>query len=132
MFSTVTTETRRLLTVDFTPLRQPRLGYATQTEVSLERVDMMAAAMIHYGLDPGMLVRYLGGEYTGAYRDIKVLREKLMPHVPVDDMRQITRILTSGCPADFALEESAASKSLMINPYPPTAQLNSVASFTSA
>ena len=73
----------------FTPLRQPRTGYATQMEVSLERVDMMAVAMIHYGLDPGMLVRYLGGEYTGAYRDIKMLQEKLMPHVPVDDMKQI-------------------------------------------
>jgi len=53
--STLTTETRRLLTVDFTPLRQPRLSYATQTEVSLERVDMMAAAMICYGLTPACL-----------------------------------------------------------------------------
>ena len=113
-FAKVTIETKRLLSVDFTPLRHPRIGYANQTEVSLERVDMMAAAMIHYGLNPGMLVRYLGGEYTGAYRDIKMLKEKLMPHVPVDDMSQIMRILTSGCPADFALEESAASKALMI------------------
>ena len=113
-FAKVTTETRRLLSVNFTPLRQPRTGYATQMEVSLERVDMMAAAMIHYALDPGMLVRYLGGEYTGAYRDIKMLQEKLMPHVPDEDMRQIMRILTSGCPADFVLEESAVSKALMI------------------
>ena len=45
-FRTVTTETGRLLTVDFTPLRQPRLGYATQTKVSHERVDMIAVAMI--------------------------------------------------------------------------------------
>ena len=55
-FAKVTTKTRRLLSVNFTPLRQPHTGYATQMEVSLERVDMMAAAMIHYGLDPGMLV----------------------------------------------------------------------------
>ena len=91
-----------------------QLIYATQTEVLLERVDMMAAAMIHYGLNPGMLVRYLGGAYTGAYRDIKMLQAKLMSHVPDEDMGHSMRILTSGCPADFALEESAASKALMI------------------
>ena len=61
-----------------------------------------------------MLVRYLGGEYTGAYCDIEQLKEILTPHVPVDDMNQIIRILTSGCPADFALDKSAASKALMI------------------
>ena len=75
---------------------------------------MIAVAMIHYGLNPGMLARYWGGEYTGAYRDIGMLQEKLMPHVPADNTRQMIRIITSGCPADFVLDESAASKSLMI------------------
>ena len=36
-----------------------------------------------------------------------------MPHVLADDMR-IVRILTSGCSADFAVDESAASQALMI------------------
>ena len=90
------------------------MDYATQTNVSHERVDMMVAAMIRYGLNPGMLVRYLGGACTCAYRDIELLKEKLTPHVPVDDMNQIIRIRTSGCPADFALDDSADSKALMI------------------
>ena len=70
---------------------------------------MMAATMIHYGLYSSVLIRYLGREYTGAHGDIEILKEKLMPHVPADDTRQIIYILTSGCPADFALDESAAS-----------------------
>jgi len=113
-FSFVTKETSRLLDVYFTPLRQPRLDYATQIKVSEERVDMMAAVMVRYGLNPGMLVRCLGGEYTGAYRDIDLLQRKLSPHVSSDEMGQIIRILTTGYPADLTLDEYAASKALMI------------------
>ena len=62
------------------------MDYATQIKFSHERVDIVA--MIRYDLNPGMLVRYLDGEYTGAYHDIELLKAKLTPHVLVDDMNQ--------------------------------------------
>ena len=43
-----------------------------------------------------------------------MLQQKLMSHVPADDMRQIVCIIASACPADFALDEPAASKALML------------------
>ncbi len=34
--------------VDFTRLREPRIGYAEQTEIDPIRVDMATACAIHY------------------------------------------------------------------------------------
>ncbi len=53
------------LLIDFTPLREPRLGYKNQACIDPYRVEMASAAMIHFGLDPGKFERFLSGEYTG-------------------------------------------------------------------
>jgi hypothetical protein len=58
------------LRIDFTPLREPRLGYKNQECINPYRVEMASAAMIHFGLDPGKFIRFLSGEYTGQYRDV--------------------------------------------------------------
>ncbi len=58
------------LRVDFTPLRDPRLGYKQQDHINPFHVGMASAAMIHFGLDHGKFVRFLSGEYTGQYWDV--------------------------------------------------------------
>lgn len=65
--------------VDFSPLREPRTDYADQTEISQERIIMMTACAIHYGLDFGLVVRYLGGEYTGEARDVDTVVRTIEP-----------------------------------------------------
>ncbi len=55
----------RWLQIDFTPLREPQLGYKNQKFIDPYRVEMASAAMIHFGLDPGKFVRFLSREYTG-------------------------------------------------------------------
>jgi hypothetical protein len=57
------------LRIDFTMLCEPRLGYENQECIDPYHVEMAKAAMIHFGLDPGKLIRFLSGEYTGQYRD---------------------------------------------------------------
>ena len=32
---------------------------------------MTTALLVHYNMDPGLAVRFLGGEYTGEDRDVK-------------------------------------------------------------
>jgi hypothetical protein len=56
---------QRLQFVNFLPLKMPRLDYPEQTSISSKRVDLATACAIHYGLDVGMVIRYLKGEYVG-------------------------------------------------------------------
>ena len=55
-FNEMTTDVCRLRTLDFSSLRDPRIGYADQQEIQMSRVDMATAGMIHYSLHPGMLI----------------------------------------------------------------------------
>ena len=55
----------RLRTLDFSQLRDPRIGYAEQTAIQQSRVDMATACAIHYTLHPGMVIRYAKGKYVG-------------------------------------------------------------------
>jgi hypothetical protein len=60
----------RWLRIDYSPLREPRLGYENQECIDPNCVEMASAAMIHFGLDPGKFVRFLSGEYIGQYQDV--------------------------------------------------------------
>ncbi len=70
-FANIVPETCRWLRLDFTPLREPCYRYKDQGAIDSHRVEMASAAMIHFGLDPGKFVRWLSGEYTGQYRDVR-------------------------------------------------------------
>jgi hypothetical protein len=51
--------------IDFTPMREPRLGYKEQIHIDPHGVEMASADMVRFGLDPGKFIRFLAGEYTG-------------------------------------------------------------------
>ena len=70
-FQVIVPEFLRLLALDFTPLFEPRYDYRKQKEISKQRVDMAGALLVHFGLEPGIAVRCLGLEYTGANRDVE-------------------------------------------------------------
>ncbi len=59
--------TVRWLRIDFSTLREPRYDYDKQVKICAHRVDMASAAMVHFGMDPGKLVRWLGGESHISY-----------------------------------------------------------------
>jgi len=62
LYREMTHDVTNLRMVDFTRLKEPRIGYAEQTEIDPIRVDMATACTIHYSLHPGMVIRYLKGE----------------------------------------------------------------------
>ncbi len=66
-FAKIVPKVLRWLRVDFTPLQDPCLGYEQQDHINPYHVEMASAAIIHFGLDPGKVIRFLMGEYTGQY-----------------------------------------------------------------
>ncbi len=99
----------RWLRIDYTPLREPRLGYKNQECIDPYRVEMASAAMIHFGLDPGKFVRFLSGEYTSQYRDVQRTLDAVRDNVTIDDYNHIKRILMDGCPAQLTFEEPSSN-----------------------
>ncbi len=93
-FSVMIPSVIRWLKIDFHPLCEPRYDYESQTSISIYRVEMASAAMVHFGLDPGKFVRWLGGEYTGYYRDVNKILTAIRPHIESDDYGHLKRILT--------------------------------------
>ncbi len=72
------------------------------------------SALIHYGLHPGMLIRYLKGEYFGESQDVKKVLTEVKPYVEKKDLKHIKRILTQGCPSQLIFEEESANKLAVI------------------
>jgi len=65
--------------IDFTKMKEPRIGYAEQTAIDPTRVDMATACAIHYSLHPGMVIRYLKGKYLGENRDVNQILSDVSP-----------------------------------------------------
>jgi len=87
-FSVMIPNVARWLKIDFTPLHEPRFDYKNQLEVSHHRVKMASAAMLHFGMDPGKFVRWLGGEYTGYRRNIGKVLATVKPYILPNDYDQ--------------------------------------------
>ena len=109
-FEALITNVPRLLTVDFSSLRQPRVHFDSQLTISKSRVSLLAACAVHYNLDFGLVTRYLGGEYMALHRDPSAIINRVRGLISDDDLNHIHRVLTIGCPAHFNYEESAANK----------------------
>ena len=114
LLSKVLPEVSRLFKLNWKPITEHRVNYDNQKQISMNRVDMATALALQCGLDPGKIVRTLGGEYTGEWRNVEAILGAVKSVVSVSDYCHIKRILTSGCPFELHFEESSASKFDMI------------------
>jgi hypothetical protein len=73
-------------------------------------MEMASAAMIHFGLDPGKVVRFLSGKFTGQYWDVPCTLDAIQDHVTSDNYGHIKRILLDGCPAQLSFKEPLSNK----------------------
>ena len=110
IFAEVVPKLIRWSSIDFASLREPRLDYEAQTTIDIHRVEMASAAMLHFGLDPGKFVRWMGGEYTGSGRNVSRVMDTIKGHISDEDAFHVRRILLQGCPHKLKFEESFASK----------------------
>lgn len=104
----------RWLSIDFSSLREPRLDYETQVSIDPHRVEMANAAMLHFGLEPGNFVRWMGGEYIGIRRDVPRILGALKGLISDEDLFHVRRILLQGCPHKLIFTESLVSKHKMM------------------
>ncbi len=70
--------------------------------------------MLHFGLEPGRFVCWLGGEYTGRDRDILLILGALDGLISDNDLIHVRRILLHGCPHKLQFTESIHSKHEMM------------------
>ncbi len=105
---------QRWLQIDFSMLCERRLNYKSQMKIDHHQVCMANAAMAHFGLDPGRIVQWMGGEYTGQHRDTHSTLAAVRGHVSPDDYAHMKRILLDGCPAQLNFEEPLSNKIKMI------------------
>ncbi len=79
----------KLRATNFSMLKKPRIGYAMETKIDPIRVGMTTSCAIHYSLHPGMMIRYLKGEYVGKNRNVKQILHDISPYI--DDMKEYGR-----------------------------------------
>jgi hypothetical protein len=113
-FAKMIPKLQRWLQIDFSMLREPHLNYKSQMQIDPHQVCMANTAMAHFGLDLGRFVRWMGGEYTGQYRDTHSTLAAVRGHVSADDYAHMKRILLNGCPAQLDFEEPLSNKINMI------------------
>ena len=90
-FSKMIPNTIWLLQLDFSPLRERQYNYKSKAKILSGQADMASAAMIHFGLDPGKRVRWLGGKYTGEHRNIIRTLTAVKDHVSSDNFNHMTK-----------------------------------------
>ena len=66
-----------LRTYDFLWLSEYNPDWATQTKLSATRSYAFLPCLLHYDLSVANVVRFLGNNYTGAYRDINSITMQL-------------------------------------------------------
>ena len=65
---------------DFRWLQETDTQWATQTTPSVKRRRAMMACLFHYNSDVSLLMRFLGGNYTGTHRDVQATATYLLGH----------------------------------------------------
>jgi hypothetical protein len=75
---------------------------------------MATACAVHYSLHPGMVIRYIKGEYVGENRNVLQILDELSSNVNETDTAHIERILTQECPSKLSFEETSDMKASII------------------
>ncbi len=100
--------------MDFSLLCEPRYNYEQQEQIDPHRIKMASAAMVHFGLDPGKFVRWIGGKYNGYHCDVQRTLVAICPCIIAEDYNHTERILLDGCPAELMFTEPLDNKLKMI------------------
>lgn len=92
--------------IDFSALREYDRDYATRTEIPKERIKMFMACLYHYDLSIANVMRYVGNNYTGAYRDIQKSVKRMRGLVDDDLLTLYIQVMLVGAPSHFVAETS--------------------------
>jgi hypothetical protein len=91
-------------------MHKPCLGYEEQNHINPHCVEMASATMNHFGLNPGKIVCFLTGKYTGHYKDVLCTLNAVQDHVIPENYKHMKQILLDGCPAQSTFNEPLSNK----------------------
>ena len=114
-YEAIITMVPKMIGYDFSWLREPRLNYLDQEAIEKERVWVMTACAVHYDLDIGLVMRFLGGEYLADWRDVDAIIAKVQPYISKSDCDHIRHLLTEGAPAELVWDEASENKEAFIH-----------------
>ncbi len=114
LYGDMVNDVLRLRLLDFSEIKKPRFNYAEQLSITPKRVDLISASCIHYGLHPGMLIRYLNSKYVGKSRDAGQILREVSPYISSKDAAHIKRVITQGCSSYLNFEEEPENKLAVI------------------
>lgn len=92
---------------DFRWIQEYNLDWNEQENMDPDRQVALTAALLHFDLDVSLLMRYLGHNYTGEYRNVAASVATLRKYnTPEDLIAKFRRVLLTGCPNHFVAETS--------------------------
>ena len=92
--------------VDFSELREYDLNYDSQEEIPKERIRLFMACSFHFDLSVANVMRYVGKNYTGGYRNVEESVSKMRGLVDDDLLTLYARVMTLGAPSHFVAEST--------------------------
>ena len=82
--------------IQFANIKEPIKNYSSQTSINTTRVQKMLASLIHYDMDVPTVIRFLGNNYTGEYRDsksiVKTLTDTNCDEEIINDLQRLFEI----------------------------------------
>ena len=63
-------------------------------------------ALIHYDLDPALVVHYVQGGLTAEHHDMERALSEVKEMITIEDYLALERIYRTGCPHEFKVEIS--------------------------
>ena len=89
--------------LSFLSLQTPDSDYASKTCIPADRVSKFLACDLHYDLDLSLVIRFVQGNFTASYRNVKHIVHNLKQADNISQyiIDQVERIMTAGCPSYF-------------------------------
>ncbi len=70
---------------------------SNRNELTRIASKMASEAMVHFGLNPGKFVQWMGGKYTSYHRDVQRTLAAVCPYITAKDYNHIEQILLDSC-----------------------------------
>ena len=96
----------RLKNFDFTSLSLYNTSFEKQQQIPFSRIMKFTAAALHYNFHIPSVIRYIGNNYTAAFRDVKKVLNRVKDIVPPHICKDLERIFKTGAPRYMVAESS--------------------------
>ncbi len=74
------------------------LRWATQTKIDPNKHTEFLACLFHFHVDVGIVMKFLGGNYTMAHQDVEDIIKQIMLYADRDLNLYFQHVMTTGCP----------------------------------